>query len=168
MTVRGEIATILGAQPEKDALTRAARGAAEAVTLRADLVRLLDVTDDRTTIMTRIAELRAGADPDKYVPLSKFQSLERRLSERDADEFLRENARRIPPADREKYKDFFLTNPEMTRSMVATLPETIKAGEISPAGEETSSVALTAEERELCRVTGRDEKEFLELKKQNS
>lgn len=165
MTVRGELATILGAKPEKDALTRAARGAAEALALRADLVRLLDVADDRTTIMSRIAELRSGADPDKYVPLSKFQSLEKRLAERDADEFLRENARRIPPADREKYKDFFLKDPEMTRTMVASLPESIKANPINPAGEETSSVALTAEERELCRITGRDEKEFLELKK---
>lgn len=167
MSAMTELGKVLVVEPKKDTLIASARSAAEAVALRGDLVKLLGTSDDRSVIMARIAELKGGADPDKYVPLSKFQELEQRLATRDAEDFLRTNAKRIPPADKETYREFFLKDPEMTRAMVAKLPE-LSTDEITPSKNEPTTFALTAEEKHLCKVLGRDEKEFLERKKQQA
>ncbi len=160
--LRTDLATLFKVQPA--GILAAARLAHDAIALRSDIARLIDTTDDKVVIMSRLAELKSGKTPDNFVPLSQFQALEQRLTQRDADDFLRDNEKRIPPADREKYRGFYLKDAEMTRAMVASLPELVDGKEIRTVTETHGSVTLTSEELELCRVTGRDPKDFAAMK----
>ena len=121
----------------------------------------------REEMLGKIQVMLNGSAGKENELQQKIADLEKESKERKAEELLVANARKIAPGENNENREFWkrqaIENYENTKKFLEKQPDILPA--TKPAPPDDTVVALTAEDKEVCKIIGTTEAEMIAFKK---